>query len=194
VAEVVLFHSVLGVRTGVTEMAERLRAAGNTVHVPDLYQGRQPFDDYEPAMKHMDEIGEEEMMTRAEAAVAPLPEGLVYAGFSAGGASAENLAGKRAGARGLILFAAGNRLKWFGIEAWPAGVPVQIHQGTEDPFKEPEELAALGDAVRSSGASFQLFEYPVPGHLFSDPSLPGEYDAEAAELMYSRVLEFLAGI
>ncbi|MDB5057961.1 MAG: hypothetical protein JWO59_1433, partial [Chloroflexi bacterium] len=36
-ADIVLFHSVLGPRAGVTDAADRLRAAGHTVHTPDLY-------------------------------------------------------------------------------------------------------------------------------------------------------------
>ena len=34
-AEVVLFHSALGLRPGVTTAADRLRAAGHKVHAPD---------------------------------------------------------------------------------------------------------------------------------------------------------------
>lgn len=43
-AEVVLFHSALGLRTGVAAAADRLRAAGHTVHTPDYYDG-EAFDD-----------------------------------------------------------------------------------------------------------------------------------------------------
>jgi dienelactone hydrolase len=45
-AEVVLFHSVLGLRLGVIAAADRLRVAGHTVHTPDLYDG-EVFDDLE---------------------------------------------------------------------------------------------------------------------------------------------------
>jgi dihydrofolate reductase len=43
-AEVVLFHSVLGLRPGVIAAADRLRAAGHTVYTPDFYDGEM-FDD-----------------------------------------------------------------------------------------------------------------------------------------------------
>ena len=42
--EIVLFHSALGLRPGVTAAADRLRAAGQTVHTPDYYDG-EVFDD-----------------------------------------------------------------------------------------------------------------------------------------------------
>jgi hypothetical protein len=35
-AEIVLFHSVLRLRPGVIAAGDRLRAAGHTVHTPDL--------------------------------------------------------------------------------------------------------------------------------------------------------------
>jgi len=55
-AEIVLFHSVLGVRPAVREWADRLRATGHVVHVPDLYDG-EVFDDYAPAFAHVERIG-----------------------------------------------------------------------------------------------------------------------------------------
>jgi esterase/lipase len=39
-AEVLLFHHVLGRTAGMEALAERLRATGHTVHLPDLFQGR----------------------------------------------------------------------------------------------------------------------------------------------------------
>ena len=50
VAEVVLFHSVLGLRQGVISAAERLRAAGHEVHTPDLFDG-EVFDDIDDGMR-----------------------------------------------------------------------------------------------------------------------------------------------
>jgi dienelactone hydrolase len=47
-AHIALFHSVLGVRPGVTDAAARLRAAGHRVLVVDQYGGR-VFDDYDEA-------------------------------------------------------------------------------------------------------------------------------------------------
>lgn len=35
-----------------------------------------------------------------------------------------------------------------------------------------------------------MFDYPGSGHLFTDASLPEEFDAEAAELLWTRVLAF----
>ena len=55
-SDIVLFHSVLGLRAGVLDAADRLRAAGHTVHTPDYYDGR-TYDEYPPAFEFLDEIG-----------------------------------------------------------------------------------------------------------------------------------------
>lgn len=54
--DIALFHSVLGVRPGVSEAADRLRAEGHEVVVVDQYGGR-VFDDYEEAGEFAQSIG-----------------------------------------------------------------------------------------------------------------------------------------
>jgi dienelactone hydrolase len=188
--EIVLFHSVLGLRPGVLRWAERLRVEGHVVHTPDLYEGV-VFDDYEAGFRKVEAIGGiAALMERTHAAVAHLPEDVVYAGFSNGGGSAQLLALTRPGARGAVLMHAALPVEAFGVEAWPAGVPVQVHYAEHDPFREQEALDALAGVARASGAPFEAWDYPGDGHLFADPELP-EYDAANAELMFGRVLDFL---
>ncbi|PZS35075.1 MAG: dienelactone hydrolase [Pseudonocardiales bacterium] len=189
--EIVLFHSVLGLRDGVFEAAERLRAAGHTVHVPDLYRGEAQFDDYEPAMAYVDTMGFPELIARTMAAVEGLPNELVYAGFSNGGVPAQLLAGTRPGARGAVLFHAALSPAVLDVARWPDRVPVQVHYMEGDPWREQDGIDALETAVRHIGGTFELCEYPGKGHLFTDSSLPDEYDGESTELLWSRVLRFL---
>jgi dienelactone hydrolase len=77
-----------------------------------------------------------------------------------------------------------------GAGAWPAGVPVQLHVAAGDPKRNREWDGAFLAEVRRAGAPADLFEYPVAGHLFTDPSLPQEYDEAATELLWERVLAF----
>jgi dienelactone hydrolase len=199
-ADVVLFHSVLGVRRGVTDAAERIEAMGHRVHVPNLYDDGVVFDDYEPAMAHVESIGSyPALMQRSRAAVEGLQADLVYAGFSNGGGSAEYLALTRPGARGALLFAAAASLKWFAEPgtlppAWPSTVPVQVHYTVADPFREQDELDSFAASVRASRAPFTLHEYAGSGHLFTDPTLAQEYDAEATDLLWQRVAGFLGDL
>jgi dienelactone hydrolase len=191
-AEIVLFHSALGLRPGVASAADRLREAGHSVHVPDFYDG-EVFEDLDDGLRKRDELGVAEILRRAREAVARLPAGLVFAGFSLGNDPAELLAAERPGARGALLMHGAvpiEAFSEFGVERWPEGVPVQVHYAAEDQWVEAEEVAALGDAVRGAGASFEEHSYPGSGHLIADPGLP-EYDRASSEAMWRRALTFL---
>ena len=82
-AEVVLFHHVQGLTDGVLAFADELCADGHTVHTPDLFDGERPptLDDGIALAQGMDE---EVLGEHVRRAMAGLPEGLVYAGFSFG--------------------------------------------------------------------------------------------------------------
>src|SRR5215207_9988999 len=167
-AEVVLFHSVLGLRPGVIAAADRLRAAGHTIHTPDLFNG-EVFDDLDDGQRKEEALGYQEIARRAKEAVAELPAGLVFAGFSLGAVHAELLAASKPGALGAVL----------------------MHYAALDPWVEAdEEVAPFGDDVRGAGTAFEEHAYPCSGHLFSDPDLP-EYDRASSEAMWHRVLAFL---
>ncbi len=192
-AEVVLFHSVLGLRPGVIAAADRLRAAGHTLHTPDLYDG-EVFDNLEDGSRKEDALGYLEIARRAREAVAALPAGLVFAGFSMGAIHAELLAASRPGVLGVVLMHGAEPVEalgeFFGVERWPEGVAVQVHYAAEDPWVEAEDVEALGEAIRRAGAAFEKHVYHGPGHLFADPDLP-DYDRTSAEDMWEQVLAFL---
>ena len=190
-ATVALFHSVLGPRPGIEDAASRLRAAGHEVVTPDLYDGK-TFDDYDTAMAFSAEFGQENLMIRALESVADLPDGFVVGGFSQGSSAAVFVATRRA-VSGVLQFAGFNVLEWFGPEAkWPAGIDTQVHQTLDDPWREDEFAEQAERDVTSAGGRVEQFDYPGTGHLFTDASLPDEYDAEATELLWSRVLPFVA--
>jgi len=190
-AEVVLFHHVQGLTDGVREFAERLRAGGHTVHTPDRFDGERPAS-IDAGIAFADSLGTE-LAERANRFVADLPAGLVYAGFSMGGGSAQRLAQTRPGARGALLYESciPTTGEWsFG--PWPDGVPVQIHGMDKDPFFALEgDLDAARELVETVGPQLaQLFVYPGDKHLFTDSSLPS-YDPDATALVVRRSVEFL---
>jgi len=187
-SQIALFHSVLGVRPGVVDAADRLRAAGHEVEVVDQYDGR-VFDDYDVASAYVESIGFPALMQRAADAVENLRDGFVAAGFSNGAGMAEHVATQRP-VGGVVMVSGALPLDMLGVEAWPAGVPAQIHYTLGDPLRNQEWVDAVADAVRSAGAPLELFDYPGNGHLFTDASLPGEYDAGAAATLWRRVLAF----
>ena len=55
-AEVLFFHHAQGLTDGVVALAGELRAAGHTVHTPDLYAGR-TFATLEEGVAHAKELG-----------------------------------------------------------------------------------------------------------------------------------------
>ncbi|SDK08017.1 dienelactone hydrolase family protein [Streptomyces indicus] len=184
---IVLFHSVYGLRPAVHAAAERLRAAGHQVHVPDLYEGK-TADDVEEARKIKDGIGTDELLRRAVAAAAPHSEsGLVYAGFSLGAALAQNVALADEKARGLLLLHGTSDLP---EDASVDELPVQLHVAEPDPFEPDDWLSAWYLNMRKAGADVEIFRYRGAGHLYTDPELP-DYDADAAEQTWQVALGFL---
>ncbi|MFK8907090.1 dienelactone hydrolase family protein [Streptomyces sp. YS-3] len=187
-AEVLLFHHAQGLTSGVLAFAESLRAAGHTVHVPDLYDGR-VFDDLADGAAYAQEKGFGSFVERGRAAAEHLPAELVYAGFSLGVLPAQALAQTRPGARGALLFHSCVPVTEFG-DAWPQGVPVQIHGMDADEFFVDEGDVDAARALVESAPDAELFLYPGKEHLFADSGLPS-YEEEAAALLTRRALAFL---
>ncbi len=176
--DIALFHSVLGVRPGITDAATRLRADGHQVLVIDQYDG-QVFDDYDEAGRFAEQIGYPELMRRAVQAVHDLPSGFLAAGFSNGGGMAEHVATRRL-CSGVLMLSGALPLSLLGAQTWPAAVPAQIHYSEHDPFRQQEWIDTVVSDARAAGATIEVFDYPGSGHLFTDPSLPNEYDEQAA--------------
>jgi len=189
-SQIALFHSVLGVRPGVLDAAQRLREAGHEVEIVDQYDGR-VFDDYAQAGEYAQGLGYPALMERAVNAVEHLPDGFLVAGFSNGGGMAEYVALQRPVA-GVLMLSGALPLSMIGETDWPAGVPAQIHYATGDPFRSQQGIDAVAESIRAAGGPLEIFDYPGTGHLFTDSSLAEEYDADAAATLWERVLAFCA--
>ena len=129
--EVVLYHHVQGLTAGVRTFADELRQAGHTVHTPDVFDGR-TFDTLEKGMAYAREAGFDALAERGVAA-AEVFGSAVYAGFSFGVMMAQQLAQTRTDVFGALLMYACLPVSEFG-EAWPDGVPVQVHGKQADEF------------------------------------------------------------
>jgi dienelactone hydrolase len=188
-AEILLFHHVYGLTSGVRDFAEKLRAAGHTVHVPDLFEG-QVFDTQEDGANYAQETGFAAIIERGRIVAERLPSDLVYAGFSLGVLPAQMLAQTRPGAKGALLFHSCIPIEEFG-DQWPPGVPVQIHGMDGDELFAGEGDLEAARALVETTPDAELFLYAGKQHLFADSSLPS-YDESAATLLTARVLDFLA--
>lgn len=190
-AEVLLLHHACGLTEGVRGFADRLREAGHTVHVPDLFEGR-AFGTVEEGVAHAQEIGFDTVLDRGRAAAQTLPEGIVPIGFSLGVVPAQMIAQTRPGVAGAVLVHSCLPVSEFG-EAWPEGVPVQVHGMDRDPWFIDEGDIQAAEALVGSTADAELFLYPGDAHLFADSSLPS-YDQSAAALLLQRVLALLGRV
>ena len=150
-ADVVLFHHAQGLTAGVHAFADRLRAAGHVVHLPDLYEGR-TFAELQDGIAHAEAIGFGTVIERGRTAAEALPAGVVYAGISLGVLPAQALAQTRPGARGAVLLHAAIPLGEFS-DTWPPSVPLQLHVMEGD---------ALGDVARAR-------RWPPPSRAPSGP-------------------------
>jgi dienelactone hydrolase len=192
-AEVLLFHHAQGLTAGVLAFADALRAAGHTVHTPDLFDGR-TFGSIDEGLAYAKEVGFEDVLERGVRMADDLPSELVYAGFSLGEMAAQKLAQTRPGARGaLFLYSCIPISGEWAFGPWPDGVPVQIHGMDNDPiFVGEGDIDAAREIVEKVDDA-ELFLYPGDQHYFADSSLPS-YDPAASALLTQRVLEFLARV
>jgi dienelactone hydrolase len=182
VAEVVVFHHSLGLTEATRQFADALRAAGHTVHTPDLYDGR-TFETIEEGMAHAEELGfPDEIVGRGKAAAESLPSDVYYVGFSLGAMPAQSLAQTRPGALGVVLAYGALPLGQWGDNwpaAWPDGVRLQLHSTEGD--EDVEIMQGLAATVPGG----ELFLYPGPAHLFA------EHDDQQRQLLIDRVVAFL---
>jgi dienelactone hydrolase len=190
-AEILMFHHILGFTPGMAGFAEDLRRAGHTVHAPDLFEGR-TFATIKEGAAFANGDESPDFTSLADEAAGELPPDIVYLGFSFGVTQAQRLAQTREGAAGAVLIDACLPVsgEW-AIGPWPAGVPVQIHGMDGDEFFAGDgDIDAAREIVAAVGSSAELYVYPGDGHLFADRSLPS-YDADAADLLVRRTLDLL---
>jgi len=185
VAEVVVFHHALGLNDWKRRFADDLRAAGHTVHTPDLFEG-QTFGSIEEGMAYAEENLDFPMglVERGRQAVESLPADLVYIGFSLGVMPAQSLAQTREGARAAVLAYAALPLGQWGDnwpETWPDGVRLQLH------IADPDEDLEIAQSLAETVPGAELHTYPGAQHYVL------EQGDDAAAQLTRRVVEFLAG-
>jgi dienelactone hydrolase len=189
-AEILLYHHAHGLTPGVRAIADELRAAGHTVHTPDLYDGN-VFDNLDEGIGYARETGFGEILERGVRAADEYPNEVVYAGLSLGAMPAQKLAQTRPGAKGAVLLHGAIPASEFGDE-WPADVPLQIHLMEQDEFALEGDLDAARELDETVDRA-ELFTYPGDKHLFTDSGL-ADYDERATAQVKQRVLAFLDDI
>ncbi|SDE16276.1 dienelactone hydrolase family protein [Limimaricola pyoseonensis] len=176
-AQILLLHSVLGLRPLERDLASRWQARGHDVALPDLYGGGFS-DDYDTGFRLYEETGSEMVTARARRAHAAAP-GAVLVGISMGTAVAARLwTPQTPGALMLCGVAP-------PISAPPPGMACAAHVARPDPFDEDGDIDDWAEALDA-----ELHLYADIGHLFIDPNHP-DHDAAAAEACLARADAFL---
>lgn len=185
-ADIVVFHSVLGLRPVERGFADRLREAGHHVGTPDLYGGR-TASTLDEGFALKDAIGWETIVGRARDAVRDLPAETVLVGVSMGAGVVQEVLPGRPHTAGVLLLHALGALP----ASIRAGLPVQVHVADPDPIAPPAQVVAWREAAARAGAEARVFTYPGIGHFYTDADGP-DHDEPAAVRTRRRVLDFLS--
>ena len=179
------------------EIVDRFADEGFVALAPDLFGGRVAHD--------TDEAGELMSQLPAEEAVADLGGAVDYLlGASAVSSKTVGAVGFCMGGGFVLALAAqrGDRVSaivpFYGVGQ---GVPetyssvtaaIQGHYGEQDQFYPVADAQAQEDQIRrESGGDVEFFYYPA-GHAFmNDRDRLGTYDAETADLAWTRAVSFL---
>ncbi|HEY3715213.1 MAG TPA: dienelactone hydrolase family protein [Jatrophihabitantaceae bacterium] len=186
---VALFHSMFGLRAVELSAAERLRAAGHHVVLPDLFAGATVAGELDAGLSLMGRVGWDTIVQRAHDALADVPAEAVLGGFSMGVGVVGALWPERLEAAGAFLLHAPTLVP----PGLRAGAPVQLHVGASDPFAPPDQLVAFRDSAERAGAAASAHQYPGVGHFFTDVTLP-EYDAVASASTWKHVVSLLDAV
>jgi dienelactone hydrolase len=183
---VALFHSLFGLRDVELAAADRLRAAGHQVAVPDLFGGVTFDGDHDAGFAFVDLIGWGTLLERAHHALADAPAETVLGGFSMGAALVGDVWPARLDAAGVFLLHAAAPVP-HGVSP---GTPVHLHFGADDRFVPPDRLALFRESAEHAGVDVTVREYPGVGHFFTDETLP-DHDAAAADRTWRDVIGML---
>lgn len=190
---VLALHAWWGVNAFFQSFCDRLAAENFTVLAPDLYHGKvaktiaeaealdgvlemqQAETDIAAALRHLQGLP----------AVGGRPVGLV--GFSLGAFLGTRFVASAGEAfRAVVLF--------YGMNDVPLNrtrAAFLIHFADNDPYVAAEEMQAIEENIRAAGLESQVYVYPGTGHWFFESDRPDAYQSGAAELAWSRTVDFL---
>ena len=182
----------------IEDVCDRFAAEGFTALAPDLYHGESAAEPDE-AGKLMMALNLDQAAKDLSAAVdwltasdAVRGDGIGVVGFCMGGGLALVLGTQRPDAiRAIVPF--------YGVIPWPSvqpdwsrlDAPVQGHFAELDAFFTPDKVRELEQTLRDLGKDVDLHLYDGVDHAFFNDARPEVYDENAADLAWTRTLEFL---
>jgi carboxymethylenebutenolidase len=198
---VLVLHAWWGLNDFFKEVCDRLAQAGFVAFAPDLYHGNiaTTVEEAQQIRKEM-ENAQSAAQTSAEASSAVTylrqhpaarGQGIACVGFSLGAMYAYDLSCAHPSdvAAVVAFYGAGD------AEAdYSAARAVYLGQYVEhDEWEEDEYVDQLEAALRAAGREVTFYRYPGLKHWFMETTRPNEYNAEAANLAWQRMIDFLHG-
>lgn len=191
---VIVLHAWWGLNPVFKRLCDRLAAEGFVAFAPDLNEGKvaQTVDEAKQIMSGSD-------FERKHAIVAASPDFLrgrpevdakrdafSLIGFSMGAAWSLVLASERpADIRKVVLFYGAGEGDFAKIKAEILG-----HYSDTDEWEDINYVRSMENDMRNAGMKTNFHIYPQMPHWFFEDDRP-EFDPQAAELAWTRTLEFL---
>jgi carboxymethylenebutenolidase len=193
---VVVIQEWWGLVPHIRDVCERFASAGFTALAPDLYRGKQVFE--------QDEAGKAAMAMEADVAARDMSGAVdevlkrtttskvAVVGFCMGGGLALTLATRRPDAVSVCV-------PFYGISMRPDLQPdyskleaaVLGHYAELDEYCTPESARDLEARLRGLGKQAQIHIYPGTDHAFFNDTRPEVHDAEASALAWQRTIDFM---
>lgn len=187
---VLLLHPWWGFNEFMQDICGRLAEAGYLVVAPDLYGGTvaTTIEEAEAIESNLDG-------TRAVADIKAALEyllahpqrsgGLGLMGFSMGAFNGLEVVRTRSSdVTAAVLFYGTNGGDYAGVKTAVLG-----HFAEDDQFETPEDVDDFRDRLAAGDGSASFYTYPGTEHWFMEADRP-EYDEAAADLAWSRTIEF----
>jgi carboxymethylenebutenolidase len=189
---IIVLHAWWGLNQFFKNLCERLAAEGFVVFAPDLNEGRVATT-IDEAKEIMSSLDGQRKYDVAMAAVDFLrgrsevrEEAFSLIGFSMGAAWSLALASERPeDFQKVVLFYGAGEGDFAKIKAEVLG-----HFSDADEWEDIDYVRSMENDLRNAGVKTNFHIYPQLPHWFFEDDRP-EYNPQAAELAWSRTLEFL---
>lgn len=191
---VLVLHSWWGLTDWTKDFATRLADEGYTVLAPDLLEGQQPSTP-EEGEAVLGAISPDELSSLVlssaqivQNAAAGDDQPIAVVGFSMGASMAFWLSARLPDAVSAVVTFYGSQ----SIDFDDATASFQGHFAEDDHLVSEEDRVVTESFIRLGDNHTDFHVYPGTRHWFFEPG--DNHDPEAADLAWSRTLEFLGGI
>lgn len=190
---VLVLHAWWGLTEVFTQLCDRLAAEGFVAFAPDLYWGKTAATIPEAeALMNARDSAQMEVTARAAVGVLQGTPGVTRPGL------------------GALGFSMGSQWMGYLTQWYPDAIKAAVmfygamdpdytqaraaylgHFAEHDVYEEREYVEAMAPAMRAAGREVTMHFYPGVGHWFFEANRPDAYNAEAADLAWTRTLAFL---